>query len=222
MNLFTRITATLGATADKAVSQFENHEAIADGALLQARQALARARVRHATLQKASTDLQSTIEGQEKQIQLWTDRAIKLAPDSETKALTCLEHKQQCEQSLIAMREAHSKQEMLVATMQGRLNQMEQKLQSMIRQRDAMRSRESVAKANAVMDRISPEGKEDVDAVFERWEMSISDAEIHSDAYRMPDVSKSVLEHQLDTEERQDALKAELADLVKASGDSNA
>ena len=61
MNLFTRITATLGATAEHAVSRFENHDAIAESALVQAHQALAKARIRHRHLQKAGDDILSLI-----------------------------------------------------------------------------------------------------------------------------------------------------------------
>jgi len=222
MSLFTRITATIGATADKAVSQFENHEAIADSALAQARQAVVKARMRHSTLQRTGADIKGRIEKLDAHIEQWTDRARRHAATDESKALECLALRQECQQTLESLTKGYEKHEVLEATMLQRVNDMEQRLQAMMRQRDEMRSRESVAKANAVMDRIGPQGNDAVDAVFERWEMSISDSEILHDAHSVPIDNKSILEQQFETEERQEALKAELADLMTNSGDSDA
>jgi predicted DNA-binding protein (UPF0251 family) len=57
MNLFTRITATIGATAETAVSRFENHDAIAQSALTEARQAVAQVGIRHKRLRRYGGDI---------------------------------------------------------------------------------------------------------------------------------------------------------------------
>ncbi len=90
MNLFTRITATLGTTADSAVSRFENHDAIAQSALVRARQAMTKARIRYNHLRSAVDGIRSRLDSANHNVEQWTSRARKLAASDEQKRLNAL------------------------------------------------------------------------------------------------------------------------------------
>ena len=215
MNLFTRITATLGATADQAVSRFENHDAIAESALVQARQALAKARIRHNRLQKAGDDIRTRLEKQHTDEQSWTARARTLADnEDQERAIECLAHRRTCRERIDAMEAELRRHDAIEEGMTIRLQEMEQRLQAMTQQRNEMRSRESLAKATQVMDHVDSDGRDGVDAVFERWELSISDTEIRSEVQQDVVSTKSSLQRELEAQEQQALLQDELAALM--------
>lgn len=217
MNLFARISATLGATAETAVSRFENHDAIAESALLEARQAVAKARVRHQRLVKSVDEIRASLGRSEEQAQRWTMRAQNLASTDEQKALQCLEQRKLCQEQAANHSQNLAKHEDLAAGMASRLKHMEERLQGMVSQRDEMRSRESLAKATQVMDRIDHQGRDGVDAVFERWELNISDTEIRNGAHQDDSCAMPSLQRELDEQERQEELQDELAELIAKS-----
>lgn len=221
MNLFSRITATIGATAETAVSRFENHDAIAESALIEARQAVAKSRIRHQRLQRSVDEIRTSLDACEKQAQKWTTRAQKLASTDEARAMQCLEQRQFCREQIEQHRQNLSKHESLVAGMADRLKQMETRLQSMVSQRNEMQSRESLARATQVMDRIDNQGSDGVNAIFERWELSISDTEIRNDVMHDELSNVPSLQRELDEEERQETLQAELAELMAESQEKN-
>lgn len=217
MNLFARITATLGATAETAVSRFENHDAVAQCALIEARQEIAKARIRHRRLIRSVDEIRETIERTETQARLWTERAKKHAVLEEQKAMQCLEQRQLCREQLEGYRQNLDKHENLAAGIAERLRQMEARFQSMDNQRNEMRSRESIARATQVMDRIDNRSGDGVDAVFERWELHLSDAEIRNDVQQEDVQDVSSLQRQMEEEERQARLKDELVALLSDS-----
>ena len=221
MNLLTRITATIGATAETAVSRFENHEAIAQSALVEARQAVAKARIRHQRLAKSVGDIRSTIQTSEAQINQWTIRAQKLAQSDENRALECLTERQRCREKLTKDTQNLAQHETLEAELADRLKRLETRLQTMVNQCNEMRSRESLAQATQVMDRVDNKSRDGVDAIFERWELNISDAEIRNSVH-LDDVSSvSSLQRQMGEEERTEALKDELAVLLAENKEIN-
>ena len=214
MNLFTRITATLAATADQAVSRFENHDAIAQGALRQARQALVKARVQNNRVKRDGDALRKKAEELNNDDKLWTQRARDVAAEDEEKALQCLAHRQQCRQLQAQTQERLSRHEALESTVQARLKTVESRLEQIIQQRNHMRSRESVAEAMCVMGRCEDDGQDNVDTVFERWEVSIGETEMRADAHYSLAECKDTLQREYEAKERTDALKLELTELL--------
>lgn len=72
MNVFTRISATLSATAENALKRFENHDAIAHSVLIGARRAIAQAQIRQQRMSRQLDDIRKTLADAENQEQLWT------------------------------------------------------------------------------------------------------------------------------------------------------
>lgn len=221
MNLFTRITATIGATAETAVSRFENHDAIAQSALVEVRQALAKAGIRHRGLARTLEDIRSSIKDCEKRIEQWTTRAQQLARSDESRALQCLEQRQICREQLDNYTKNLSKHEVIEARMAEKLKHMNARLQGMTNQRNEMRSRESIAKATKVMDRVDNQSNDGVEAIFERWELNISDAEVLNQFHQDDDSGVSSIQQEMDEQDRKDALKSELTDLLVANQETS-
>ncbi len=213
MNLFTRITATLGATADSAVSRFENHDAIAESALVPARQAVTKARIRHNHLRKAGDDIRQRLSSAQTEADRWTERARKLAETDEQKALECLEYRRSSLDLVSSLGDELAAHEAMEESLTNRLTQMQQRLDGMTHQRNAMRSRESLAKATDVLDRIDTASEHGVDAIFERWEVSISDTEMRHEIHQDIVTTKPLLQREFEAEEKQAALQLELAQL---------
>lgn len=217
MNLFTRITATLGATADQAVSRFENHDAIAESALRQARQSVVTARVQHTRVTRDGHELRARVAELYKNEALWTRRAREIGSENEQKALDCLGHRRRCRELLAQTQERLSRHEQLESDVYARLQEIEGRLEQINQQRNQMRSRESVAKAMDVMGRVETDDQNSVEAVFDRWEISIGETEMRGEAYQSIIDTKDPLQREYESNEHVSELKGELEALLADS-----
>ena len=217
MNLFTRITATLGASADQAVSRFENHDAIAESALRQARQSVVKARVQHTRVTRDGSELRARVAELHKDEALWPRRAREIAPEDEQKAMDCLGHRCRCRELLAQTQERLSRHEQLESDVYSRLQEIEHRLEQINQQRNQMRSRESVAKAMDVMGRVETDGQDSVEAVFDRWEISIGETEMRGEAYQSIVDTKDPLQREYESKEHASKLRGELEALLADS-----
>lgn len=216
MKLFTRISATLNAGAESAVSRFENHEAIADSALKGIRQNVSEARVRHQRVVRDGQNIKHKIRELHEQIEQWGNRAKACADDDESRALACLERRAFAREQLQKAEEALRQHLTLEAQASSKLEKMQARLEEVTLQRNQLRSRESVAKATDALNAVDGGRASGIDELFERWEVSIGDSEIHNDVQATP---ADVLAHEFETAERRDSLQNELAELMR--GDSH-
>ncbi|MFK7856009.1 MAG: PspA/IM30 family protein [Granulosicoccus sp.] len=220
MNLFTRITATLGATADQAVSRFENHEAIAETAFKAARQAVVKARIQHTRVTRDSNELRARVDELKKDEIAWTRRAKEIALEDEAKALECLSQRHRCRELLAQTQARLTKHEQVELEVCKRVQEMEHRLEQINLQRNQMRSRESVAKAIDVMSRIESDGQDSVDAVFDRWEISIGETEMRGEVYQAMAGNKESLQREYESKEHADELKSELDALLNEDSEN--
>lgn len=219
MKLLTRLTATLGAGTTRAVARFENHDAIADAAVRGAREAVATARVRHARLRRTGDTRRAYLATLQEGEQRWTERARASAGHDEAEALACLERRRALRERITDARDALGQHERLERETAARLEALETRLADIVRRRDALRSRESLARAGEVLDTLSNDGADGLEDVFERWEISIADTDPLD---RIPGTASDVgigpaddpLERRFADAERDAALRAELAALV--------
>ena len=211
MKLFTRISATLNATAESAVSRFENHEAITESALKKIRQTVSEARVRHERVVRDGREIRRTIASLNEQIEQWTQRARISAADDESKALACLERRAACRTQLTPANESLAEHVVLETQAENRLDKMQIRLEQIIQQRNHLRSRESVAKATQALNTVDGSASSaGINELFERWEVSIGDSEIHNDVHGAP---PDPLMHEFETTEKRESLQRELAEL---------
>lgn len=216
MKLFTRISATLNAGAESAVSRFENHEAIADSALKAIRQNVSEARVRHQRVVRDGQQIRNSIQSLKVQIDQWSERARASASDDESRALACLERRASCRKQLAQAEDALQQHLTLEAQASCRLEQMQARLEQITLQRNQLRSRESVAKASRALNAVDGNGDSGINELFERWEVNIGESEIHNEVHAC---APDPLAHEFETAEKQDSLQHELEELLRGDSD---
>ena len=210
MSIFSRLQATLSASLDNAVSQVENHDAVVEAALKDARTAAARARVRLARVQKEESNMRSKLNELKVMQQKWTDRAISTAAANESQALECMKRKNDCEQQISQTKEAIARHKELEKNVGSSIDRMEQRIIDLTQQRNLMRSRHSAADALRVINKIEGECADGIDDTFERWEMLVAETE-----YMAGNVNNvDTLNESFTEAEDMERLKADLADLI--------
>ena len=218
MNLIKRLTATVSASLDHAVGQIENHDATIEVAIKQTRQALAKTKARLHTLQQQEVALQNKQSQLTQQYQRWSERAKQQANLDQAKALQCLSKRKQCQTELDKIEQAIQQQHSLVEQVSQNASALEQKLSDMTQQHNILRSRQSVADTNRVIQTLNTRTDVNLNDTFERWESSIIENEVISDVDGFEsDVTADVLDKTFCDEEEQAQLLAELAELSNKS-----
>ena len=220
MSLFKRISATVHANLDRAVTRLENHDAVVEVAIREGREALAQAKVRLARVRRDRERLEAQLRKARGDHDAWTQRA-RGSGDEKT-ALECIRRRrgeerkiQESERSLVRQRE-----------MEGRLaadvDQAEGRLRSLSEQRHVMRTRESAAQAMGALSHAEEQSGVDVEEAFERWEVSVTEAELAADHVIDSGIDPGdSLERRFEMEEEHASLKAELEALRRPEGESN-
>ena len=106
MGIINRITTTLTASVDKAVSQVENHDAVIDVSIKDCRTALSKAQVRYSRVKKDRQSLESRLEELQEMETTWENRAKSVAAEDEKTALDCLHRKNICKQRIANTQQA--------------------------------------------------------------------------------------------------------------------
>jgi len=219
MNFISRVSATILSGVDKTVSQIENHDAVVEASLKESQRAAAQARVR---LQRVKRDGDLLLEKQKslsQKIQHWSDRAKANHASDRQLALQCIARRKQCiseERELQAALKRHAEVEQ---QMVDTITSIEKRVATMSRQRNQMRSRQSAAEALRVINKVEGSNTNGIDDTFERWDLSISETEIHagvSSTFNDADP----LDAQFNAAEAQQELEDELNEFI-ANGQKN-
>ncbi len=211
MNIFNRLQATISAGLDNAVSQVENHDAVVEAALKEARGAAARARVRLSRVQKEEANMRSKLAELENMQRKWTDRAIRTAKEDEKQALECVKRKNACEEQIIQTKDAIARHTQLETNVGSSVERIEQRITELTQQRNLMRSRHSAADAMRVINKIEGDCADGIDDTFERWEMLVAETEYMAGSA----VNVDTLNESFTKDENNESLKADLEDLLR-------
>ena len=211
MSLIRRISTSITSTVDRAVSRVENHDAIINAALRDTQQAAARSRVRLERVRKDGQNLRNRRADLETAVVRWTERAKTTAATDEVKALECLRRKNECEgqlRNLLISLEKHDDLESRIVT---QVKKIDSRIGEVSQQRNAMRSRQSVAEAMRTINDIEGVSYGEIENTFDRWEINLGEAEILTGVSSTGDP----LESAYMAEEEVTELKAELAVLLQ-------
>lgn len=216
MGIINRITTTLTASVDKAVSQVENHDAVIEVSIKDCRAALAKAQVRYSRVKKDREKLQTKLKELQEMELTWENRAKSVAAEDEKTALDCLHRKNVCKQRISTTQQSLVQHEELEQKVSASITKIEQRLSKITQQRNMMRSRHSAADALRTINSIEGSTGTDVDDTFERWEMLISEAEyeVGQELEPIDQLDKTFCE-----KEDEAALRAELAELMETKED---
>ncbi len=213
MGIINRITTTLTASIDKAVTQVENHDAVIDVSIKDCRSALAKAQVRYSRVKKDRQNIESKLNELLEMETTWENRAKSVATQDEKMALDCLHRKNICKQRIVEMQKSLSQHNELEQKVSASITKIEQRLSKITQQRNMMRSRHSAAEALRTINSIEGSTSNDVDDTFERWELVVSEAEyeVGQELEAVDALDKSFCE-----KEDEEALRAELTLLMNS------
>jgi len=214
MKVIKRLSATLNASIDSFVNRIEDHEAVVEKSLREIRQAAARTRVQLSRVNRDAEALQRRLDEARQDMTRWTERAKANVADEET-ALACLKRRKSCESRIGQLEQATINQTQARDRIQANLEQLEQRIESLSRKRNSMRSRASIAEAMRVVNQLDGHDTRNIDEVFERWEVNLAEAEIELDPLVEPG---DEFEADFVRAEERSALLAELAQLKNVQG----
>lgn len=209
MNTFRRWTAGVFSRIDMIVAQVENHEALVNQALRELQQATARAHVQLKRVQRDGEQMRRQLaDAQEASIQ-WKERA-KRTVDDEKRALECLKRSKRAKRAVQELDRRVAEHERIEQQLAADVRGLEERLDKLKEQRNLMRTRQSRAEAMGVVQggKIEIEGQ--IDEVFDRWEMRVTESEY---AGGVTLSSEDRFEDDFVSEEEADELRAELDEL---------
>ena len=143
----------------------------------------------------------------------WTERAKSVAAADEAKALECLRRRKECEAQSKALELSLEKHRDLEKRISENLKKIETRIGEVSHQRNLMRSRQSVAEATRIVNNMEGTSYSDIEDTFDRWEINLGESEIIVGSAANTDT----LESAFLVKEDQDALRAELADLMETA-----
>lgn len=216
MSFFKRFSTTIVTRLDTLVGQIENHDAVVDATLRDTRQAVARARVRLGRVQRDGERLNNRLATERDNVQRWAERAKRVAED-ESRALECLRRRRTAQRRVAELEAEIARHDDTAKRLQRDIRAAEERLQTVQRQRNRLRSRESAAEARRVLaDAEYPPCLEDT---LERWEECVLEREL-AVGEGDPLDDDDDLERDFSAAEDDEDLRAELQDLLK-DRDSN-
>jgi len=209
MKLMKRISATLSANVNSAVSQLENHEAIVAAAIKQTRQSIAKTQAQYNALNRQQKNLTQKLNSAQSNAALWAERAARAANEDKDKALACLSRRNQYEHEQAQIKAALQQQQDLLREISQHLESLNARLHETQQRHQQMRSRQSLAKTTQTVAACLVE--DDIETTFERWEATVLEQE--PGLYDLSMVDS--LELELSQAESRVELEAQLAELLK-------
>jgi phage shock protein A len=204
-----RLFASLTARVDKLVSDIENHDAVVEAGVRNARQAYAKAKVRHTRLVQEGERLRRKLSDLRKSEVRWKERALSAADEDEDVALECVRRRRLCGEQAEFLEQALERHQTLEARLARKLEAAGQHVDQLGHQRQIMRSREATAEVASRLAGMEETPAVELQDAFERWEVRITEAELAAGQPETGDTFDSTFKV---SEEHQD-LQAELASL---------
>ena len=199
-------TAALVSRIDGMVSRIENHEALAASAIRDVRRAAARAGVQLRRVRADGDRLRAQLEETREAEASWRERARRKADEDEAMAVECLRRARESARRLRALERRLAEHERIERDLGADVTRIQERLTRLEEHRHVLAARESRAVALAGVhegeDALSP----DVDDLFDRWEIRISERELVGGR----DDSADSFEDTLSREEEEADLRAEL------------
>ena len=220
MSIFKRIVSTVHTSMDRTLSSIENHESVVDAALQESRQAVARAKVRLARLEKDSTQQRNQVTELATQIELWNERARSVAENDRDKALACIQRRKLCEQELEVAKVQMQEHDKIIRRARDSISDSSNRVQTLQSQRNQMRTREAAAHAGKIVHKLDGKVGDDVEAAIERWEVSVGQSELMIEDFTLTDSTDDFEGSFIATEENA-LLESELDVLLNQEGGNN-
>jgi phage shock protein A/lia operon protein LiaH len=204
-----RIRTSLETSLDKFVDQIENHEALTSAHIKQLQVELGQAQVQYLRLQKEGDQLEAQLNASKEQTSLWRQRSKNTQEESE--ALECLKRSRRRHEDSVRLETSLSDQRMLEQKLATDLGRLKDGYESMKRQRQALKARESRACAVKVTQQLENQESIAIQDSFERWEERLVEKEVLVGSTQIE--SRDQLELKYEEREEHESLLNELKQL---------
>lgn len=205
---FRRIVTSISASIDDWISKVENHEAVADCAIGEVRQAAAKIRGQLNTVCSRHQHQQREQARLNEECVRWRNRAIACKDSDEEKALRCMQSMHTCKAQLAGVDQQVQESVRLIHELKQHLSEVELKLHELQGKRDSLSARAARNKVAVSSQRCHSESK--TEGVFARWEENV----VADEYVSAPLCPTGDLEWAFLASESREALKAELEALT--------
>jgi phage shock protein A len=171
MKMFRRISATINAQINTLIDEIENHEAVADLALADIREALLRAKYQIHRVQSEQRSLGEKLKDLRSAEKRWSERALRIKESDRDQALECVRRIKQAREDIDATELQLAGHEELERKLAEDVRAIEKKFEELKRKRSELAARESRAQALTAVSR--HQEATDVGGVFDRWELEV-------------------------------------------------
>ena len=215
MRYLKRWTTGVFSRIDSFVAQVENHEALANEALKNLQQTTARAQVQLKRVREDGHRLQQQCAEQREQTARWRERAKRSIVD-DARAMECLRREKLAQRGVDELehrlQEHERTEQQLVADVRG----LDTRLATLREQRNLMRTRQSRAEAMGFAQGDALQLTGDIDDMFDRWEVRITQAE---SAGGVGLSTEDTFEGEYSSQEEQEELRRELDEMRREDHD---
>lgn len=205
MNRIKRWTTSIVSSFDSVINKVENHESVVNSSIRELHEVAARAKVKLGRLKSEVASMKNKAVELETAKERWNERAIALRDSDKPKALECLRRRKRVEAELHRLNAEIPQHESLVSSIDHDVSKLETRIAELRRKKLAFSSRASRAKAVELTSGNDSVLSEEVDDIFERWEIKLTESEIgnsiHTDSLEsefLREEELSDLEHELD------------------------
>jgi phage shock protein A len=205
------MTTSFVAKIDGFISQIENHEAQVTSALKDLEQGTSRAKVQLVRVERDGGALRQALAEEKEAATRWRERAKR--EEAEQRALECLRRSKRSELRAAELTTQTSEHERVEQQLRRDVLTLERRLVELRQQRNTMRTRQSRAEALEVVQGSGGFDGNEIGAIFERWEMRVTESEIASGCLSS---SADSLEEELSSAEEEAELRSELRALKGA------
>ena len=208
MRTITRLTTSLIANFDWAVTQFENHEALVSAAIREIQHAGAKARVQLSRVRQDGEKMRSRLSDLRESDTLWEGRALSCAASDQARALECLKRRKRVKAEATELEVRLEHHARLERDLTNDLEAVDRRIEDLKRKRNTLRTRESTAEALSAMQSHDTGLITELDGVLDRWEIKVA-------TYEREECPPETLqfEREFESEEENALLKLELETL---------
>ncbi|MGZ5278781.1 MAG: PspA/IM30 family protein [Pseudobdellovibrionaceae bacterium] len=211
MNTLKRISASISAQINSMVDQIENHEAVANMALHDIREALMQAKFQIRRVQNEQASFEQRLKEMRKEEERWTERALHSQNENHERAIECVRRLKKTRDEIATLGQQLTEHGNLERQLTEDVRRIENKFEDLKRKRNLLVARESRSQAlSAVADH---ENSIQLGSVFERWEKKVLRNEVEGESILEPADSFA---SEYNTQEERLGLEALLEELNKS------
>jgi phage shock protein A len=210
MNSLKKIFISIKSQVDQVANDFENHEALAESAIQDLQTLNSKTRLHLHRVSNMSAHYQKQLEQQQKQAQLWSERALKAKNEDEQKALQCVKRLRQTQQQITLLEQQYEESCKQKSKIRDDLNRISEQLQVLKNKKEILAARQNRANIQESLNAKDYNPILEVNNIFERWEGSVVSSE-----FEAPDLESDPLAREFEQEEDELALKMMLDELDK-------